>query len=144
MSPLRLIAALFVLLCPGRGMADEALARAQDEDCAPAAQREKPLVVLDVGHSLHSAGAASPDKRVQECFFWYRNVGYMVQELEKNGVSAVVCNRSRKPTKEPFASIAKICPLSIWMPRIQARDTLPVTTPSISVPVWSVWIMLSR
>ena len=72
---------------------------------------EKPLVVLDVGHSLHSAGAISPDGRVRECYFWYRNVCYIVHELERNGVRVVVCNRGKKPKQEPFATTAKALPV---------------------------------
>ena len=77
-----------------------------------ASAKDQPdLVILDIGHSTISGGATSPDKRVSEFSFWYRNVQTVKEEIEKAGYRVVVCNRSKAPAKGDLAALAKSIPV---------------------------------
>ena len=65
------------------------------------------LVILDIGHSMQSRGACSPDGKLSECAFWYKNAGEVKREIEAAGYRCIICNRSSAPTREPYASYAK-------------------------------------
>ena len=65
------------------------------------------LVILDIGHSMQSRGACSPDGELSECAFWYKNAGEVKREIEAAGYRCIICNRSSAPTREPYASYAK-------------------------------------
>ncbi len=65
------------------------------------------LVILDIGHSMQSRGATSPDGKLSECAFWYKNAGEVKRAIEVAGYRCIICNRSSAPTHEPYASYAK-------------------------------------
>ena len=65
------------------------------------------LVVLDIGHSTKDRGATSPDGKLSEAAFWYKNAGEIKRLLEEAGYRCIVCNRGHAPTQEPLASYAK-------------------------------------
>ena len=65
------------------------------------------LVMLDIGHSTKDRGASSPDGRLTETAFWYRNAGEVKRLIEEAGYRCIVCNRGNAPTQEPLASYAK-------------------------------------
>lgn len=85
---------------------------------APAPQQQD-LVILEVGHSQVSGGATSPDKRVQEFFFWYRNVAAIKEEIERAGYRVIVCTRGKAPAKGELADLAA----SIPVVHLNDRDT---------------------
>lgn len=66
-----------------------------------------PLVMLDIGHSVRSRGASSPDGRLTETAFWYKNAGEVKRVIEAAGYRCIVCNRGNAPTQEPLASYAR-------------------------------------
>ena len=74
--------------------------------CFPLCAADK-LVMLDIGHSTKSGGAASPDGRISECAFWYQYAGVIKQEIEAAGYRCLICNRGNAPTREPLASYAR-------------------------------------
>ena len=65
------------------------------------------LVILDIGHSTKDKGASSPDGRLTETAFWYKNVGEVKREIEAAGYRCMVCNRGNAPTQEPLATYAR-------------------------------------
>lgn len=65
------------------------------------------LVILDIGHSVKDKGATSPDGKLSETVFWYRNAGEVKREIEAAGYRCIVCNRGNAPTQEPLATYAK-------------------------------------
>ena len=69
--------------------------------------RAADLVMLDIGHSLRDRGATSPDGKLSECTFWYKNVGEVKRLIEEAGYRCIVCNRGNAPTQEPMAGYAK-------------------------------------
>ena len=73
----------------------------------PASSAAADLVILDIGHSMQSRGATSPDGKLSECAFWYKHAGEVKQMIEAAGYRCIVCNRSAAPTREPYASYAK-------------------------------------
>ena len=75
--------------------------------CVQVSLGEAPLVLLDIGHSTKDRGATSPDGRLSESAFWYKNAGIIKQEIEAAGYRCIVCNRGNAPTQEPLASYAK-------------------------------------
>lgn len=96
------VLALFCLLLPSCLHAQD---RAADKPAAKPQQNN--LVILDIGHSLGSGGAQSPDKRVSECRFWYTYVGDIKAALENDGYRVIVCNRAKAPKDPHFADLAK-------------------------------------
>lgn len=64
-------------------------------------------VILDIGHSMQSPGAVSPDGKLSECTFWYKYAGEVKRVIEAAGYKCIVCNRSSAPTREPYASVAE-------------------------------------
>lgn len=69
------------------------------------------LVVLDIGHSEKSGGAVSPDKKIREFSFWYRNVAAVKAEIEKSGYHVIVCNRGEVPKQTGLAALAASIPV---------------------------------
>ena len=65
------------------------------------------LVMLDIGHSTKDQGARSPDGRLTETSFWYKNAGEVKRLIEGAGYRCIVCNRGNAPAQEPLASYAK-------------------------------------
>ncbi len=65
------------------------------------------LVILDIGHSVQSPGAVSPDGKLNECTFWYKYAGEVKREIEGAGYRCIVCNRSSAPKREPLATYAR-------------------------------------
>ena len=65
------------------------------------------LVLLDIGHSAKDRGASSPDGRLSETAFWYKNAGEVKRLIEKAGYRCIVCNRGNAPTQEPLAAWAR-------------------------------------
>ena len=65
------------------------------------------LVLLDIGHSTKDRGASSPDGRLTETAFWYKNAGEVKRLIEEAGYRCIVCNRGHAPTQEPLAGYAK-------------------------------------
>lgn len=65
------------------------------------------LVILDIGHSAKDQGASSPDGKLTETAFWYKNAGEVKRLIEAEGYRCIVCNRGSAPTQEPLASYAK-------------------------------------
>ena len=75
--------------------------------CVPISFAAVPLVILDIGHSTKERGASSPDGKLTETAFWYKNAGEVKRVIEKAGYRCIVCNRGNAPTQEPLASYAK-------------------------------------
>lgn len=65
------------------------------------------LVMLDIGHSTKDRGATSPDGKLSETAFWYKNAGEVKRLIEAAGYRCIVCNRGNAPTQEPLISYAK-------------------------------------
>lgn len=75
--------------------------------CLQLSFAEPALVMLDIGHSTKDRGATSPDGKLSETAFWYKNAGEIKRVIEAAGYRCLVCNRGNAPTQEPMASYAK-------------------------------------
>lgn len=75
--------------------------------CQLLAAEQAPLVMLDIGHSTKDRGASSPDGKLSETAFWYKNAGEIRRLIEAEGYRCIVCNRGNAPTQEPLAGYAK-------------------------------------
>lgn len=65
------------------------------------------LVILDIGHSTKDKGASSPDGRLTETAFWYKNVGEVKRLIEAGGYRCIVCNRCNAPMQKPLAGVCQ-------------------------------------
>lgn len=79
--------------------------------CMQRQVRNSRTVVLDIGHHMGAPGAATPNGRhggmMNECSWWYRNVGFVKQEIEKAGYICKVCNRGAAPRDPELAACAR-------------------------------------
>ena len=76
--------------------------------CQLFAAEQAPLVMLDIGHSTKDRGASSPDGKLSETAFWYKNAGEIRRLIEAEGYRCIVCNQGNAPTQEPLAGYAKV------------------------------------
>lgn len=67
---------------------------------------DAPLVLLDIGHSATSGGAASPDRKICENSFWYRYAPVIKNKIEQQGYRCELVNRGVLPTKEAEKKLA--------------------------------------
>ena len=79
--------------------------------CMQRQVRNSRTVVLDIGHHMGAPGAQTPNGRhggmIDECSWWYRNVGFVKQEIEKAGYICKVCNRGAAPKDPKLADCAR-------------------------------------